>query len=196
VSIAAGIAPGFADAVHDAQRMFRHALEAFAHPGRVVALESALVPPAPLLGTSASVALTLFDHGTAVFLDPALDSEPVRQFLRFHCGAPLTTEPARAAFALIGDTEAFRLDAHAIGDPQAPERSTTAVVQIEAFEGAAVRLRGPGIESERSFAVRGLAPSFWEQWRLNAALFPLGVDLIFASPRAIAALPRSVKVEV
>jgi len=197
MSIAAEIAPGFEDAVHDAQRVFRRALEAFAHPGRVVAFEANLRPPSPLFPSAAALALTLLDHGTTVFLDGVLDSEGVRQFLRFHCGAPLATDPASASFALIGDAQALRLDAFSIGTPEAPERSTTVIVQVAGFDGAEpVRLKGPGIESERSFAVRGLAPSFWTQWRANAALFPLGVDLVFASLGAIAALPRSIKAEV
>jgi alpha-D-ribose 1-methylphosphonate 5-triphosphate synthase subunit PhnH len=196
MSIAAEIAPGFEDTVHDTQRVFRRALEAFAHPGRVVAFEAKLMPPSPLLPTAGALALTLFDHGTAVLLDGALDSEGVRQFLRFHCGAPLTADPAHASFALIGDAEALRLDTFAIGTPEAPERSTTAIVQVAGFDGAEkVRLSGPGIEREHSFAVRGLAPIFWAQWRVNTALFPMGVDVVFASPGTIAALPRSIKAE-
>lgn len=197
MSTALEIPPGFADAVHEAQRVFRRALDAFAHPGRVVAIEAQLTPPTPLLPGAASLALTLFDHSTSVFLDSALDQEPVRQFLRFHCGALLVTEPAQAGFALIGGAAALRLDAFALGTPEAPERSTTVIVQVEGFgEAPTVRLKGPGIESEQVLAVRGLAPGFWTEWRANAALFPLGVDLIFATADAIVALPRSIKAEV
>ena len=190
-------APGFDDPVHDAQRVFRRLLEAFAHPGRVVLVPPLLAPPAPLSGGAAALALTLVDHGTPLWLDPTLDTEPVRVFLRFHCGAPTVEEPTGAAFALVGDADHVDLGRFAVGEPECPERSTTVILQVPGFAYSdRVRLSGPGIESQTSLRVDGIDAGFWRQWQRNSALYPCGVDVVFASPEAIVVLPRTVRVEI
>jgi alpha-D-ribose 1-methylphosphonate 5-triphosphate synthase subunit PhnH len=42
----------------------------------------------------------------------------------------------------------------------------------------------------------GVPLSFWEAMAENHAQFPLGVDVIFVSPDAIAALPRSTAIRL
>ena len=87
----AAIVRGFADPVHDSQRVFRTALDALARPGRIARVSSSLAPPAPLLATSASVLLALADYETAVWLDDTLaEAAEVADFIRFHTGASLT----------------------------------------------------------------------------------------------------------
>jgi alpha-D-ribose 1-methylphosphonate 5-triphosphate synthase subunit PhnH len=194
---AADLAPGFDDPVHDAQRVFRRLLEAFAHPGRVVLLPPMLVPPSPLNPGAAALALTLVDHGTPLSLDAALDTEPVRMFLRFHCGAPIVDETSGAAFALVGNADAVDLGRFAVGEPECPERSTTVILQVPGFAYSdRIRLSGPGIECQTSLRVDGIDGGFWRQWQRNSTLYPCGVDVVFASPEAIAVLPRTVRVEI
>ncbi|MBP6766474.1 MAG: phosphonate C-P lyase system protein PhnH [Reyranella sp.] len=41
----------------------------------------------------------------------------------------------------------------------------------------------------------GLGDGFWPAWTANHALFPCGVDLVFASGSRLIALPRSVAVQ-
>ena len=101
-------APGFADPVDDAQQVFRHLLDAFAHPGRVVALPTSLSPPPGLWPSAAALALTLLDHSTPLFLDAALAREPILSYLRFHTGAPIAATPAAA---LAGDRSDAGIDA-------------------------------------------------------------------------------------
>ena len=55
--------------------------------------------------------------------------------------------------------------------------------------------RGPGIDGEVRVAIDGLGDGFWPAWSANHALFPCGVDLVFASGSRLIALPRSVAVE-
>ena len=197
LTVTADPTPGFDDPVHDAQRVFRRLLEAFAHPGRVVVLPPVLAPPAPLGPGTAALALTLVDHGTPLWLDATLDTEAVRTFLRFHCGAPFVETPDGAAFALVDAADAVDLARFAIGEPEAPERSSTVIIQVPGFAySERVRLSGPGIASQTSLRVDGIAAGFWQQWRRNTALYPCGVDVVFAAPEAIAVLPRTVRVEI
>lgn len=190
-------APGFADPVDDAQQVFRRLLDAFAHPGRIVSLPTTLTPPAGLWPSTAALALTLLDHSTPVFLDPALASESILAYLRFHSGAPVAATPGSASFALVGDPSALDLAAFPPGEAERPERSATVIVQVAGFDGpAAVHLTGPGIKKSTALAVAGIGAALWRQRRANGALYPCGVDLVLAAPTAAVALPRSVRVEI
>jgi len=189
-------APGFADPVDDTQQVFRRLLDAFAHPGRVVAVPASLSPPPGLWPSAAALGLALLDHSTPLFLDAALAREPILSYFRFHTGAPIASLPAAAGFALIGDPTGLDLTVFAQGEAERPERSATVIVQVEGFEGAdAVRLTGPGIKKSTALKVAGIDAALWRQWRENAALYPCGVDLVFAAPEAVVALPRAVRVE-
>ncbi len=61
--------------------------------------------------------------------------------------------------------------------------------------GAARRWRGPGIDGQAAVAVGGLGADFWQAWADNHALFPCGVDVVFAAGSQLLALPRSIAVE-
>jgi alpha-D-ribose 1-methylphosphonate 5-triphosphate synthase subunit PhnH len=61
--------------------------------------------------------------------------------------------------------------------------------------GTARRWRGPGIAGETAVAIGGLAADFWQAWADNHALFPCGVDIVFAAGSQLLALPRSIAVE-
>ncbi|HKF73963.1 MAG TPA: phosphonate C-P lyase system protein PhnH [Stellaceae bacterium] len=195
-AVAASPAPGFADAIHDTQQVFRRLLDAFTHPGRVIVLPQRVAAPDALWPSCAALALTLFDHSTPVHLDPVLDTQGVRDFLRFHCGAPLVEAPIEASFALVGNAGAMDLADFAPGDGERPERSTTVLLQVTGFLNAKPkRLAGPGIATTTTLIVDGTEAKFWQQWRENGALYPGGVDVVLAAPEAIAALPRTVRVE-
>lgn len=190
--------PGFADPVFDAQSVFRALLDAMSRPGSIVDLPVAPEAPAPLLASAAALCLSLVDVDTPLWLDPALaESEAVKALLRFQCGCPITQDPAQAAFAVAADPQGLPpLDAFAQGSHAYPDRSTTLILQVSALtDGSGITLRGPGIENSRSLAVQDLAPAFWEQAKTNHARFPCGVDVVFAAPSQIAALPRSTTVE-
>src|SRR5690606_37837176 len=88
---AAQIAPGFANPVFDSQRIFRGLLEAMSYPGRIVDTGSLASAPAPLSPAAAATCLALADYETPVWLDPA--AHPVRDWLRFHCGCPIVSDP-------------------------------------------------------------------------------------------------------
>ena len=195
--MSAAIALGLADPPLDSQRIFRHLLDAFAHPGKRVPLPLAPEAPAPLYRSTAAVALALLDYETPLWLDAASDIVPVQDFLRFHCGAPLVKAIDAARFAIVVSPATMpRLDAFQQGEAAYPDRSATLILQVPAFSGPKVTLKGPGIERSTSLAVDGLPADFWRQWADNHAGFPLGVDLVLATPETVVALPRSIKAEV
>lgn len=188
------LAPGFADPVHDAQATFRAVMDALARPGLPRPLTPGLTPPTPLTPELAAVALTLTDADTPVWLDAGLAAAPaVATYLRFHTGAPLTEDPAEAAFALISDpARCPPLSTFAPGTPAYPDTSTTLVFALKTItEGAQLSLTGPGIRGTTRVALAPLPEGFVAQIAENRAGFPLGVDMILTAPGRVAGLPRS-----
>jgi alpha-D-ribose 1-methylphosphonate 5-triphosphate synthase subunit PhnH len=197
-ALAAATMPGgLADPVHDAQRIFRRLLAAFAYPGRIEALTAPDAAPAPLLPSAAAICLALLDHDTPLWLDRAADGPAVRDFLRFQCGCPLVARAADSRFAVLADAATMPpLADFALGDAAYPERSTTVILQVAGLRtDGALRLRGPGIAERTALGVDGLPARFWPEWAANGERFPCGVDVVLAAPGGIAALPRTVTVE-
>lgn len=188
---------GFADPVFAAQAVFRAVLDAMARPATIVAVPAAPAPPPPLSSVTAAVLLALADADTPVFLDPGLAADDaVARYLRFHTGAPTTADPAAASFAAISAPAAMPpLAAFAAGTADFPDRSSTLILAVTRLAAASptagYEFRGPGIDGSRGLAFDPAPAEFARQWRDNRALFPCGVDLIFAGPDAVAALPRS-----
>ncbi|MBN2125753.1 MAG: phosphonate C-P lyase system protein PhnH [Deltaproteobacteria bacterium] len=184
--------PGFSNRILESQQTFRAALDALSHPGRVIRLTTDLVPPAPLHGASAALCLTLLDFDTALWADLDASSQAV-EWLRFHCGCPMTRDPSRAAFALITRPEAMPLfqDFHT-GEAARPELSTTLIIQATGLDSPdAPEILGPGIEVKARAGPEGLPDDFWRQWRAQTETYPLGVDVVFTAGDALSALPRS-----
>jgi alpha-D-ribose 1-methylphosphonate 5-triphosphate synthase subunit PhnH len=191
-----GLAAGFADPAHQSQNMFRALMMALARPGCLQKITCALMPPAPLTAALAGVALTLIDHETPVWLDSALEAaEEPATYLRFHTGAPITTNPRDAAFALIADPcAALPLEMFATGTDDYPDRSTTFLIAAEDLvTGAGLTLCGPGIQDQSALMITPEPPDLRSALRRNQALFPRGNDFILVGPQSIAALPRSTR---
>lgn len=192
------LAPAFPEPVHDAQRVFRAVMNAMARPGFVFPLEAGLDPPAPLTQAAAAVALSLIDYETPVFLDaPLATNAEVARWLRFHTGAPVTADPSRALFAMFADAAQIPpLARFALGTAEYPDRSTTLVIQVAHLDGGPpLTLEGPGLPGARAFAPAGLPPVFSAFLAENRSLFPRGVDVILTGDCAVAALPRTTRVE-
>ncbi|WP_419914228.1 phosphonate C-P lyase system protein PhnH [Hoeflea sp.] len=189
---------GFADPVFNGQTVFRQVMNALARPGMEAAFEGLTEPPAPLLATVGSIAATLFDHDTKIWLDPVLArDEAVAGWLTFNTSAPITRQTLDADFAVVADSTAMAsLESFSQGTQEYPDRSTTLIIQIEALQGGpALKLTGPGIEDAASIAPKGLPDHFIDQWEGNRSRFPRGVDVILASADGIVGLPRTVKIE-
>lgn len=191
------LAPGFADPVFDSQSSFRGLLNAIAYPGRVHQLKRLPSHPAALAPAAAAVALTLCDFETPVWLDQSASAPTTLSWLRFHCGAPIVDAASEARFAFITNpTDMPRLSAFNIGEDEYPDRSATLIIETAAFTGGPQRRwKGPGVRGSIDVSIAGLPDWFWEEWALNPALYPLGVDIIFVCGDAIVGLPRGVSTE-
>lgn len=188
---------GFTNIAVQSAHAFRSIMQAMARPGVPVSMDAPLEVPAPLKSASAAVALTLCDFQTPVWLSPALANETVRGYLKFHTGAPVAERLAEAHFAFLSvEEEGPPLTFFAQGTHEYPDRSATLVIQVPGFHGRSVVLEGPGIKQAVRFGVDGLSQEFWTAMAENHARFPVGIDVIFAGPSSLAAVPRSTMVRI
>jgi alpha-D-ribose 1-methylphosphonate 5-triphosphate synthase subunit PhnH len=189
---------GLADPVADSQAIFRAVLEAMARPGRIVDVPHPPAAPPPLDPATAGVCLTLVDFETPLWLDSAVGTPEVVEYLRFHCGARIAKAPERATFALVvAPRPALDLHGFEQGTDEEPERSATVIVQVAGLSrDGGCCLTGPGIAGEAWLRADGLTPAFWASVRDNHAGFPRGVDLVLVAGTRLAALPRSTRVEI
>lgn len=187
---------GFSDLVLGAQSVYRATMEALARPGQSQGIGTDAAPPAPMTPELGAVALTLCDHDTLVWLDPALRaSEQVTAWLAFHCGAPITDDIAEAAFALVTDSTLLpRLETMAQGTDEYPDRSTTIVLAAGRAETAVV-LRGPGINGELRTVLPLPNSDFLAQWAENRQRFPRGIDLLLVRNGTVIGLPRTTRID-
>lgn len=188
---------GLADPVFDSQRVFRAVLDALARPGRIVDLPGTCAAVGGLAAEPLAILLSLADNTTAVWLPESLRGDTLTRHLAFHAGIALTTEPAKAAFAVIdGAVDAAFIDRFAIGAPDYPDRSTTLILPCaDLTDDAGWSLAGPGIETTARLGIEPAHPALETAIRRNAALFPLGLDAVFTAPDRIAAIPRSTRLE-
>lgn len=178
---------GFAVPAHDSARGFRTILSAMSRPGTVLELAGGH-GPTPMTAAAATVLLVLCDRTTPLYLAPGHDTPELRDWIAFHCGAPMVDAPD-ATFAL-GDWAALHpLDRFAIGTPEYPDRAATLIVDGHDFDAAPATLTGPGIQDSASLALPDVTA-----FAANHARFPLGWDAIFTAGARIAALPRSTQV--
>jgi alpha-D-ribose 1-methylphosphonate 5-triphosphate synthase subunit PhnH len=187
---------GFADKVLAAQSTFRALMEAMARPGSVQRITAGVGAPAPVMRGAAAVALTLFDHDTAVWLDHRMaGAAAVAGWLKFHTSAPVVADPSLSQFALIGDGDALPgLDRFGLGSNEYPDRSTTIILQVESLtKGPAYTLQGPGIGGTALLRATIAPKDLFERLAVNATLFPRGIDVVLVHGDAIVAIPRTTR---
>jgi alpha-D-ribose 1-methylphosphonate 5-triphosphate synthase subunit PhnH len=187
---------GFADKVLSAQSTFRLVMDAIARPGSVARIVAAVGTPAAMMHGTAAIALTLFDHDTPVWLDPAMSEAPeVTKWLKFHTGAPVISDCALCSFALIGEPAALSaLDRFAFGSNEYPDRSTTLILQVESLtKGQNFELCGPGIDGSAVLQASIQPVDLFKRLAVNAALFPRGIDVVLVAGDAIVAIPRTTR---
>jgi alpha-D-ribose 1-methylphosphonate 5-triphosphate synthase subunit PhnH len=190
--------PGFQHAAFDSNAVFRALLDAMSRPGRIYDLPVDVATPDGLNAAATATLLAMADMDTTVWLSASCATKAAVDHLKFHCGCPVSTDPKQADFAIahISDDLSFVTDL-AVGNAEYPDQSATLILMVdEITDNPSMTLKGPGIKDTHSLAIKNLPESF-HRWRAdNHHLFPCGVDVIFASPTRIAALPRTTRIEV
>lgn len=188
--------PGFADPVHQSQQVFTAVMQATARPGRVHEIGRDVEVPGMLHPATGAILLALADFDTPAWLDGDLAGDTVRQWLQLHTGAQITDSRENAAFVVAAGFDSLPVLATlALGTPEYPDRSATAIVQVDNLEaGAGWTLTGPGIEHEHRLACSPAPTGFAAAWAANRDRFPLGVDIILCAPQTVACLPRTVEI--
>lgn len=183
-----------ANPAFESQAAFRAAMDAMARPGEIKTLRGPAAP-SPLAPATAALVRHLADYETPIWLDAALNTPAVKEWIRFQAGAPVTEDKSAATFALIADPRRLPdLMQFALGTEEYPDRSTTLIVQVERFDGAPIFIAGPGIKDRRAFAATPLPDDFAARLSANRELFPRGVDIILVAGDGIIGLPRSVRI--
>lgn len=182
---------GFADASIDSAYAFRTLLDVMARPGTIGRLAAAKAPD-PASVSMATALLTLCDNTTPLFLAPSHANSALKDWIAFHLGAPLTSDPAEAVFAVGYWDSIEEVGRFAVGSDDYPDRSTTLLIETEKLRNEGLRLTGPGIATCTYLSLPG---DWLSALQANHRLYPQGVDFFFCFGEAIAALPRSTLVE-
>jgi alpha-D-ribose 1-methylphosphonate 5-triphosphate synthase subunit PhnH len=169
------------DPVHDTRATFRALCTAMSRPGTVQSV------PEP---ADHAVLATLVDHEVSL----ATPDEELRQALdregRLQTAPPASADLLHARGAPDWDVrEATR------GSLVEPSDGATVVYRVDGWEGTRLGIRGPGVPGRRELAV-ALPPPELERLAAAGADYPRGVDAVFATADAVAAVPRSSTLEV
>lgn len=189
------LSPGLDNPVYDSIKVFRAVADAMAHPGAITHVAARPPAPSELMPAAAALCLSLLDFETPLWLQNP--QRVVTDYLRFHCGCPMTPEPIRASFALITNTiDMPKVAAFNAGVPEYPDRSATLFIQVASLSNATgVTLSGPGLQKPTKLDVAGVSNSYWRELQASRADFPCGVDIVFVWGERIAALPRTTQLE-
>lgn len=188
---------GFSDPVMQSQTVFRAVMDALANPGTAQDLVVTDGFAGGLSPEICSIVLTLSDHDTRIWLPEVLSGDAkVREFIGFHTGATMVSEPGKATFAFAAHADQLpALDQFNLGTQEYPDRSTTIVLAVTALSGGAdLTITGPGIKDHGHISPVGLPADFVAQWANNRALFPRGIDLLLVDGGQVMGLPRSTRI--
>jgi alpha-D-ribose 1-methylphosphonate 5-triphosphate synthase subunit PhnH len=191
---------GFGNEALASQAVFRSALNALSHPGRLVNVVHDASVPAHTHSASAALLLAMLDADCMLWLSPTLAASDAALWLHFHTGCQIVSDVTLAQFVWVAQGDAMpALTSLAQGTEAYPDHSAVCVLDVaelsaDTHHGNAWTLQGPGIQTYTSVGVQGLAPDFAHQWAANHARFPRGVDVFLAAQHQLLGLPRTTAV--
>ena len=193
---------GFGNEALGSQALFRTALEALSHPGRVMDIGHDAQVPRQGHSASAALLLAMLDADCTLWLSPVLAASDAALWLHFHTGCQIVNDVATAQFVWVAQGDAMpALASLGQGSDAYPDQSATCVMDVDVLSDApkvqhAWVLQGPGIQTQQSLSVRGLAADFVQQWAANHAGFPRGVDVFLAAQSQLVGLPRTTAIHL
>lgn len=192
---------GFAHESFGSQAVFRTALQAMSHPGRLweVTAESEL--PQSGHAAAALLLLALLDSDCTAWISDSLRATDAVAWLEFHTGCRWARDARQANFLWVGlGDELPDLGGLLLGTDAYPDQSSTCVIEVDQLHSinppgaSGWTLQGPGIATELGLDVPGLPSDFVQQWARNHDSFPRGVDLFLATPSHLVGLPRTTRI--
>lgn len=172
------------------QHVYRELLDAFSYPGQVKSLNPLIADNHALNALLA----TLLD-GESRLADTIGHLKPAQWSL-------LQAQKVKVNEAqfIVACGNQFTQFYPNLGSLASPEYGATLILTVEGFysQGHALnlQLKGPGIATTSILDVEGLSEKWLEQRTEWNQHFPLGVDIILASPDAIVALPRTTHIQL
>jgi alpha-D-ribose 1-methylphosphonate 5-triphosphate synthase subunit PhnH len=192
------VRPGFHDAALGSQAVFRVALQALSHPGRVLDMPAVAELPRHGQSAAALLLLALLDSDCALWLSPSLANSDAATWLRFHTGCQCVTASEQASFLWIAAGDAMpALHTLNLGTDEYPDQSATCVIETGGLANtgsSAWQLQGPGIADVQPLNAAGLPDAFEAQWVQNQAAFPRGTDVFLTTVTQVAGLPRTTRI--
>lgn len=177
------------DEIMNCQRVFRVLLDAMCHPGELYDL-------------------TFIDHHNylELILKTLLDNEvshcvlgdnkEIKEKEIYEITGSKPKEIEEADFVVIfGGNSNNKIEKAKIGSPEYPDSSATLIYFISSnnnMEPIRLKLKGPGIERERTVLISGLSKDEFRLIKLINSNYPLGLDSIFLYDTGkIFCIPRS-----
>lgn len=178
------------DPIHDTRECFRAIVDAMSRPGTVA--ESPTDP------ADHAVLSTLVDHEVTCFTP----DEAIRTALENE-GRLTAVEAEQASIVHAPNPNECPVRDLTRGSLKEPSDGATVVYRVAGLEsspdestGTMLVLSGPGVPERRHLNVDGFTPSDARRLAAAQSSYPRGIDAVLTTNQSIAAIPRSVDLEV
>jgi alpha-D-ribose 1-methylphosphonate 5-triphosphate synthase subunit PhnH len=179
------------DPVHDTRACFRALVDAMSRPG--------IVAESPTEPADHAVFATLVDHEVSCFTP----DETLRTTLENE-GRLTEADRPEACIVHAPDPAECPVGDLTKGSLKEPSHGATVVYRVEDLAQepetgqteTTLVISGPGVQGHRRLGIDGFAPTDAQALADAQSSYPRGVDAVLTTDRAIAALPRSVDLEV
>lgn len=167
-------------------------LRGLSYPGRKQALP--LPQDTSTTRALAVIGTALLDLETTYFVAPG--NEPLMAQLTLTGARAVDSAHAAYQFypTLKQDADLTLIEPAPIGDMQNPDKAATLIIgcQLAPVEAAtSFTLTGPGIQTQQTLDVAGIAPAFWALRQQRFSQYPLGWDVFLVAGSQVVGLPRT-----
>lgn len=180
------------DPVHDTRACFRALVDAQSRPGTVQATDRARADHA--------VIATLVDHEVSLATTDSAIASALASEGRLTEAAPEDADIVHATEPTDGAVREYDR-----GTLEEPSDGATVVYRVDGLhedtdaapdDWTTLSLEGPGVPGQRSIAVEGLPAAEARALADAQSTYPRGVDAVLTTENRIAAVPRSITLEV